>query len=98
MSVEADCLTERQRTRMAFRVRLFRSRGYSPERAATWADRLTERDASGDDRRSCIECARLKASGACSPAADGRMPGASTRLTPVTDILGRCAWFEWEKP
>ena len=98
MSVEADCLTEREMRRVAFRVRLFRSRGYTPERAATWANRLTVRDAEGDDRRSCIECANLKASGACRPAADGRMPGTSTRLTPVTDILGRCAWFEWERP
>lgn len=63
------------------------------KRAAVLADRLACRDADGDDRRVCLECASLGPRGRCSAAAAGLIEGASRRLQPVPDLLQRCEAF-----
>lgn len=86
---------DKQITRCAKRITLFVQRGWDSARAERWAERLTWRDAEGDDRRLCIECAHLRQDRSCFAAAQGWVPGASRRLQPVTDVLARCACFEW---
>lgn len=86
---------DKQIIRCARRITLFVHRGWDSARAERWAERLTWRDAEGDDRRLCIECAHLRQDGSCFAAAQGWVPGASRRLQPVTDVLARCHCFKW---
>ena len=51
------------------------------------AERLTQRDRDGDDRRLCLECTWLGEKGRCLAAATGRIPGADRQLEPVQTIL-----------
>ena len=61
------------------------------------AERLTQRDRDGDDRRLCLECTWLGDTGRCLAAATGRIPGADRRLEPVQTILQRCDAFGLRK-
>ena len=89
-------MNDRQIARHAFRVRLFTRRGWKPDKAEAWADRLIERDADRDDRRLCIECSALQRTGGCFQAQQGRLQGIDRRLTPITDLLQRCEGFQWQ--
>lgn len=84
--------------RFLFRMGLFQRRGMSEARAEALADRLAFRDQDLDERRVCIECENLQASGRCFAAAQGWMKDASRRLEPVRDVLQRCGLFKWVKP
>lgn len=75
----------------------FTERGLGTEAAEGLAERLASRDKDGDDRRMCLECTYLGASGRCVAAATGRLPGASPRLEPVQTILMRCEAFGLRK-
>lgn len=81
----------------AARVQRFMDRGITLEAAEALADRLAMRDADLDDRRLCLECTYLGASGRCVAAATGRLPGAATRLEPLQTILQRCEAFGLRK-
>jgi hypothetical protein len=61
------------------------------------AERLTQRDRDGDDRRLCLECTWLGDTGRCLAAATGRIPGADRRLEPVQTVLQRCEAFGLRK-
>ena len=61
------------------------------------AERLTQRDRGGDDRRLCLECTWLGDTGRCLAAATGRIPGADRRLEPVQTILQHCPAFGLRK-
>lgn len=97
-----NALNDREIARMEFRIGLFRRRGWSLERAERFADVLAARDQDKDDRRACIECAHLQRGFEgvmpCFAASQGWIRGASSRLTPVVDVLQRCPRFEWAKP
>lgn len=88
-------MTPRELTRFEFRLRLLTRRGYPPEKAEATAERLLARDQALDTRRMCIECKHLQRTGGCFLAQEGRIKGASTRLTPITDVLQRCEHFDW---
>jgi hypothetical protein len=79
--------TEREMSRFAFRVSLFKRHGMTEPRAEEWADRLFERDHERDDRRSCVECANLVTGWRC--VAKGAV---------LPDTLQRCPAFVWAKP
>lgn len=68
----------------SFTARLvrFTDRGLDLARAETLADKLTIRDRDGDERRHCLECARLNASGQCG------------QRRAVLEVLQRCAVFK----
>ena len=95
---EGGAVSEAQEPRRAFRTALFQRRGWTAERAAEWAERLTRRDAERDDRRICQECAHAQQDGGCFAAKQGRIYGAVRNLAPVRDVLARCEGFEWAKP
>jgi hypothetical protein len=80
-------LTDKQLSRMAFRIELFQQHGWDEVRAERWADHLCERDTDRDDRRLCVECRNLLSQWRC---AEGG---------PVlADVLQRCNQFVWETP
>jgi hypothetical protein len=85
-----------------YRMGLFERRGWTPERAAAWADRLIDRDADRDDRRLCIECANFQRGGWCGRAAAvlGYRPknGRPASLQLIPDLLQRCPHFAFQKP
>jgi hypothetical protein len=58
-------LTDKQQARLAFRVALFKRRGWDERKALDYADRLVERDAELDPRRLCQECAHLQTGSTC---------------------------------
>lgn len=84
--------------RLTKRINLFKRRGCNTEQAGGMAELLLLRDADMDDRRMCIECAHLQRDGGCFAARQGWIAGASTNLTPVTNMLQRCERFEWQIP
>ena len=89
----------RHLARARFRAVLAARAGLSGERAAAVVELLALRDATHDDRRCCLECARLSPrSHRCQVAVAGRMRGVSTRYEPVPDLLGRCEFFKWSMP
>lgn len=57
------------------------------------AERLTLRDRQADDRRMCVECQELEASGRCAAARRGAIPDAGLGLVPVSHLLMRCGAF-----
>jgi len=57
------------------------------------AERLTLRDRQADDRRLCVECRELEASGRCAAARRGALAAANRRLEPSQNILMRCPAF-----
>lgn len=75
------------------RVGLFAGRGLDYPQAETWADRLVIRDRDADDRRLCLECARLDTRWRCGAAQLGLISGAGRVLEPVTTVLMRCEGF-----
>ena len=79
------------------RLHLFTEQGLALHEAEAMADKLTQRDRDGDDRRICLECSYLGEQGHCIAAATGRLPGASARLEPVQTILQRCEGFGLRK-
>jgi len=62
------------------------------------AERLTLRDRQADDRRLCVECRELEASGRCAAARRGDLAGAERRLEPSQNILMRCPAFSGSAP
>jgi hypothetical protein len=89
----------RQETRAQFRRVLAARCALSAERTDALVEILARRDATGDDRRMCLECACLShRSHCCQVAVAGRMRGFSTRYEPVPDLLGRCEFFKWSMP
>lgn len=91
-------LTDRGIARMAWRISMLQRRGLTEAQAERTADMLADRDASGDDRRLCLECKNLQRSGGCLGAQQGRIPNTLRRHEPVRDILQRCEAFEWQTP
>lgn len=89
---------DKEISRFKARAAMFVRRGWSPEAAAEFADRLALRDADRDDRRACIECSNLQRDGGCFPARQGRFPGVDKLLAPVQNILQRCPGFAWQTP
>lgn len=75
------------------RLHLFTRRGLDYTDAERLADRLVIRDREGDDRRLCLECARLDMRGRCQSARLGVIAGAGRELEPVNTILQRCEGF-----
>ena len=69
----------------------FRHRGRSD--AEHLAERLTLRDRHADDRRMCVECRELEASGRCAAARRGAITSTDRRLEPMPNILMRCPAF-----
>ena len=57
------------------------------------AERLTLRDRQADDRRMCVECRELEASGRCAAARRGAFISANRRLEPAPNVLTRCPAF-----
>jgi len=66
--------------------------GFGKNAAEEIAERLVIRDREQDDRRACLECAELRASGRC--AAAGGFHWASPQLEPVREVLQRCEGFK----
>jgi len=91
-------LSDKQMTRMVYRIALFQRRGWTPQHSEHWADRLADRDMDRDERRLCIECANLQRSGICFAATQGKIPGVAKNWTPVQDILQRCTTFKFQIP
>ncbi len=58
------------------------------------AELLTLRDREGDERRFCLECKWLGASGRCFAEEIDRKPGPGSRLEPEPTILRWCPAFE----
>lgn len=75
-------------------VALLTRRGLDAEAVERITDRLILRDREQDDRRLCLECARLDSSGRCGAAARGALMNADRRLEPLPLILQRCEGFE----
>lgn len=84
-------------TTFGMRRDAFRRRGYGPDDADDLAEKLTRRDADGDDRRMCVECSHLGDHGRCLAAAAGRIPGSDRRMEPDSVILQRCPAFGLRK-
>ena len=57
------------------------------------AERLTLRDRQADDRRLCVVCRELEASGRCAAARRGALANTDRRLEPTQNILMRCPAF-----
>lgn len=91
-------LTDRQIARMAFRIGLFRRRGLPEREAEALADRLADRDYSGDTRRVCLECQHLQRGNTCFAASQGWLLGVSRQFAPITNLLQRCERFEFQTP
>ena len=89
---------DREIARFMFRQALFVRRGLPEPQAERLADRLALRDQQRDDRRMCIECSHLQASGGCFAATHGWLPGTSRRHEPAPVILQRCEQFQWVMP
>lgn len=91
---------DREEARLKFRVALFQRRGLSERDAFDHADRLFERDAERDDRRTCIECAQLQRDGGCRAAREGRVPDLARTFHAgsLKTTLMRCVGFEWVLP
>ena len=97
-AVEADAAHAQPWTEA--QIRLFnaravrcRSLGFTAADSDDLAERLHLRDATGDDRLVCLECAAFAGDLRCMEAARGRLPGASRRLEPVPTILQRCEGY-----
>jgi hypothetical protein len=93
-------LTEREISRMTFRIALFRSRSWDEGRAEAWADRLQDRDAAQDKRHICMECSHLRTwmtsdRETNEPVRDWKCQANGALLT---DVLQRCPKFSWETP
>lgn len=80
-------LTEREKTRHAFRVELFQSHGWPEWRSQMWAWRLVDRDQDRDDRHLCVECDHLLSNWRC-----------RKNEAVLAETLQRCPTFEWSKP
>lgn len=83
--------------RLITRTNLFMRRGLREERARELAEKLGQRDDEFDDRRMCIECAHLQRDGGCFAARQGWIQGAALYLTPVQNMLQRCAHFKLQQ-
>ena len=79
--------SERELSRMAFRIELFQQRGFDENRAERWADYLMVRDREGDSRRLCVECKNLLSQWRC-----------AKRGPVMADQLQRCEFFNWQTP
>jgi hypothetical protein len=90
--------TDKEIDRASKRIAMFIRRGAHPDVADRIADRLAARDQERDDRRMCCECAHLQQDGGCFMARRGQLSGVSRGLTPIRDLLQRCARFEWQNP
>lgn len=84
----------KETTRLIFRLALFKRRGLSEAECDKLADRLIERDADKDDRRSCAECANLQRGGSCFAQQQGWIRHSPIPLT----MLHRCEQFSFAKP
>ena len=62
------------------------------------AERLTLRDRHADDRRLCVECREMEASGHCAAARRGALANTNRRLEPTQNILVRCPDFSASEP
>ena len=74
--------------RMALRIGMFQRRGLELLQAEALADRCMLRDREIDDRRACVECKHLQASGTCA---------AKQAALPKT-MFHRCHKFGWQVP
>lgn len=74
--------------RMSLRIGMFQRRGLELLQAEALADRCMLRDRDMDDRRACIECKHLQASGTC---AAKQAPAEKT-------MFQRCPAFGWQVP
>ncbi len=74
--------------RMALRIGMFQWRGLELLQAEALADRCMLRDREIDDRRACVECKHLQASGTCA---------AKQAALPKT-MFHRCHKFGWQVP
>ncbi len=92
-----QAISEREAGRVVVRLGLFTRRGWPPDKAQAFADRLTTRDRERDDRRACIECSNLQRKGGCFIAQEGKLHRITRTYTPITDILQRCNAFAWAK-
>ena len=81
----------------AFKARTARFAMLGRTDADELAERLTQRDRDGDDRRLCLECTWLGETGKCLAATTWRIPGADRQLEPVQTILHRCGAFGLRK-
>lgn len=96
-------MTDKAIAAFLYRTGLFQRRGWPPEKAEAWADRLFQRDTERDDRRLCIECSNLQRGGWCARASrvlgrETNKDGRAAALQPVTDILQRCPPFAFQTP
>lgn len=99
-------LTDRQLSRMAFRLALFNRRGLPEDAAERLADRLVLRDAEHDDRRCCIECSERTTDRKCSlaereselPAKDRTLRAGRFGLGVIDTVLARCVGFSFQRP
>lgn len=89
---------EAQIRRYVFREALFRRRGVSADVAESLGDRLATRDHERDDRRVCLECSNLQRGGKCFAVQQGHMKDVSPKHEPVTNILFRCDFFQFQTP
>ena len=76
-----------------FMARSTRFRAMGRVDAEHLAERLTLRDRQADDRRLCVECRELEASGRCAAARRGALACTDRRLEPVQNIVMRCPAF-----
>ena len=81
-----------------FIARSTRFRAMGRADAEHLAERLTLRDRQVDDRRLCVECRELEASGRCAAARRGALAAADRRLEPSQNILMRCPVFRVSDP
>lgn len=89
---------ERINARYRFRRDLFIRRGQSHEVAGLLGYQLENRDADKDDRRMCLECTHLQRANRCWQVQQGNMRGVSAKHEPVTTILSRCDYFQFQTP
>lgn len=78
-------MTRAEQAAFAARLQRFTSHGLELMDAEALADKLLYRDRDGDDRRVCLECSYLGASGRCIAAATGRLVGASAPTRACAD-------------
>lgn len=84
---------ERAVGRFLARAKVFRRRGMNAQHSEELAERLHVRDGDSDDRRLCLECAKLRESGGCTAAVRGELARTDQRHHPVVNILYRCEAF-----
>jgi hypothetical protein len=89
---------DREFSRFAFRVALFRRRFMSETEATKIADRLALMDQERDDRRMCVECENLQQDGGCFAAAQGWIAQTTKTHKPVRTLQQRCEAFKFCKP